>query len=132
MENAEQAIKLLREMKAMGIHLSVDDFGAGYSSLAYLRNLPVDCVKVDRAFIKDIPDKIDDMAISKTIIMLGQSLRLKVIAEGIETQEQFDFLMEHGCDEIQGYLFSKPLAAVKVVSFLECGCAKDRVLVFDL
>jgi diguanylate cyclase (GGDEF)-like protein/PAS domain S-box-containing protein len=114
MERPDQAIAVLEQLKAMGIHLSIDDFGTGYSSLAYLRKLPVDCVKIDRAFVKDIPTEADDMAISKSIIALGHSLRLTVVAEGVETREQLLFLRAHGCDEIQGYLCSKPMPAAGI------------------
>lgn len=118
MQNAEQAIKLLAEIKSLGIYLSIDDFGTGYSSLAYLRKFAVDCIKIDRAFIKDIPVEADDMAISSSIISLGHSLRLKVVAEGVETSEQLAFLKEMDCDEIQGYYFSKPLPAAEIPGFL--------------
>ena len=119
MENADEAISVLGKIKTMGVHLSIDDFGTGYSSLAYLRRLPVDCVKIDRAFVKDIPTEVDDMIISKSIIRLGHSLRLKVVAEGVETAEQFNFLKEEGCDEIQGYLISRPLPASELTALLE-------------
>jgi diguanylate cyclase (GGDEF)-like protein/PAS domain S-box-containing protein len=128
MDNPEQAIKVLDELRAMGIHLSIDDFGTGYSSLAYLRKLPVDCVKIDRSFIKDIPFEADDMAISKSIISLGHSLRLMVVAEGVENEEQLRFMQEQGCDEIQGYVFSKPLPAREVPDFLAWEGVASRLM----
>jgi diguanylate cyclase (GGDEF)-like protein len=119
MEHPDQAIEVLKQIKAMGIHLSIDDFGTGYSSLAYLRKLPVDCVKIDRAFVKDIPNEADDMAISQSIIALGHSLRLRVVAEGVETSAQLHFLKAHGCDEIQGYLCSTPMPAADISLLLK-------------
>jgi EAL domain-containing protein (putative c-di-GMP-specific phosphodiesterase class I) len=131
MQNAEQAIILLWKLKNMGIHLSIDDFGTGYSSLAYLKRLPVDCVKIDRSFIKDIPREVDDMAITTGIISLAHSLRLKVVAEGVETVEQYDFLRKNGCDEIQGYFFSKPLPVDEITALLEYDHHKSLVTVVE-
>ncbi|MES2104882.1 MAG: EAL domain-containing protein [Pseudomonadota bacterium] len=124
MHDAKHAIQILRQLKLLGIRLSIDDFGTGYSSLAYLRHLPVDCVKIDRSFIKDIPNEADDMAITTGIIGLAHCLRLDVVAEGIETADQLEFLKENGCDEIQGYFFSKPLPVAEVTSLLEHSCRK--------
>lgn len=131
MQNAEQAIMLLWKLKNMGIHLSIDDFGTGYSSLAYLKRLPVDCVKIDRSFIKDIPREVDDMAITTGIISLAHSLRLKVVAEGVETIEQYEFLRKNGCDEIQGYFFSKPLPVEEITALLEYDYHKFLVTVVE-
>ncbi len=110
MHDPERAVTLLTRLKAMGIHLSIDDFGTGYSSLSYLKRFPIDSVKIDRSFIHDIPGDADDAAITRAIIAMAHSLRLKVIAEGVETEEQLSFLRELGCDEMQGYYFSEPLA----------------------
>ena len=109
MHDPERAVKLLSRLKHMGIHLTIDGFGTGYSSLSYLKRFPLDSVKIDRCFIRDIPGDAGDAAITRAIIAMAHSLRLKVIAEGVETQAQLDFLREHGCDEMQGYHFSEPL-----------------------
>jgi EAL domain-containing protein (putative c-di-GMP-specific phosphodiesterase class I) len=95
----------------MGIRLSIDDFGTGYSNLSYLRQFPVYKLKIDRSFVQDLATNSDDAAIIGTIISMARSLNLKVIAEGVETEEQMSFLRTHHCDEIQGYYFSKPLMA---------------------
>jgi len=111
MEHAEQTVRTLHELKAMGVRVSIDDFGTGYSSLSYLKRFPIDSLKVDRSFIKDITIDSDDAAITRAIIAMAKSLRLEVVAEGVETAEQLNFLRLEGCELIQGYLFSKPLPA---------------------
>ncbi len=121
MSDSEGAVQALLEMKAHGIRLSVDDFGTGYSSLAYLKRFPLDALKIDRAFIRDVTTDADDATIALTIINLARSLQLKVVAEGVETQEQLEFLCEHGCDEIQGYYFSKPLPCEGITAALRAG-----------
>jgi diguanylate cyclase (GGDEF)-like protein len=131
MQNPERARETLQKLKAMGISLSMDDFGTGYSSLAYLKKFPIDCVKIDRSFIKDIPVDADDMAITKGVIALGHSLRLKVVAEGVETKEQQEFLQANDCDEMQGFLFSKPLPAEEVTTLLKNHVQKPRLTVVD-
>ncbi len=131
MQNAEHARETLEKLKAMGVSLSIDDFGTGYSSLAYLKRFPIDCIKVDRSFIKDIPVDADDMAITKGVIALGHSLRLKVVAEGVETKEQQEFLQANDCDEMQGFLFSKPLPAEEVTTLLKNHVQKPRLTVVD-
>ena len=108
-KDVDITINILNEMKEMGIHLSIDDFGTGYSSLNYLKRLPITTLKIDRSFINDIEDDPDGSAIVKAIIAMAQNLKLKTIAEGVETKEQLKFLCTYGCDEIQGYYFSKPL-----------------------
>ena len=112
MADVEKAIRILRNLKAQGVQLAIDDFGTGYSSLAYLRRFPLDVLKIDRSFVTDIvaEDGIA-AAIVNSIIMLAQALKLKVIAEGVETEAQSDYLREHGCTELQGYYFSRPLDA---------------------
>jgi diguanylate cyclase (GGDEF)-like protein/PAS domain S-box-containing protein len=131
MTNPEHATETLHKLKDMGINLSIDDFGTGYSSLAYLKRFPIDCIKIDRSFIKDIPTEPDDMAITKGVIALGHSLRLKVIAEGVETKEQQDFLRSNDCDEMQGFLFSKPLPAQEVTALLKSHSQKPNLNVVE-
>jgi diguanylate cyclase (GGDEF)-like protein/PAS domain S-box-containing protein len=109
MRDPESSVRLLHGLKAMGIRLSIDDFGTGYSSLAYLKRFPLDSLKIDRAFINDLPADSDDAAITQAIIGMAHSLRLTVIAEGVETEEQLHFLGVNGCDEMQGFYVSKPL-----------------------
>lgn len=109
MQNPELAIKLLNKLRRKGITISIDDFGTGYSSLAYLKKLPITKVKIDRSFVSDLPQDKDDAEITKAIISMSQSLNLSIIAEGIETQEQQDFVLQEGCKLIQGYHYSRPL-----------------------
>jgi EAL domain-containing protein (putative c-di-GMP-specific phosphodiesterase class I) len=109
MSNAEQSIATLQQLQALGIKISVDDFGTGYSSLAYLRRLPLDAVKIDRTFIGDITTNEDAASIALAIISMAQRLNLKVVAEGVETRAQLDFLRAHGCDEAQGYYLARPM-----------------------
>jgi len=111
MDDPAKVIELLGAIHERGIHIALDDFGTGHSSLAYLKRFPIDCLKVDRAFIKDMPDNLDDVAIAKTIVAMAQALGLTTVAEGVETEGQLSLLKEMGCDQIQGYLFSKPLSA---------------------
>lgn len=110
----------LNSIKAIGVvHIDIDDFGTGYSSLSYLKNLPISTVKIDQSFVHDLPHDKGDASIARAIIAMAHSLDLKVIAEGVENQQQFDFLQELDCDEIQGYLISKPLAAEDVVKLMK-------------
>lgn len=117
-ENIEQAIEILLELKEIGVSIAIDDFGTGYSSLSYLKEFPIDRLKIDRSFIKGIP-KEDDGVIASIIIKLARSLKLKVIAEGVETKEQLNFLDLRMCNEIQGYYFSKPLNESDIEKFLK-------------
>ena len=107
-EDVAQVIDKLLEVKEIGCNISIDDFGTGYSSLAYLRQFPIDKLKIDRAFVADIPDS-DDGVIAKSIILLAEQLGLDVLAEGIETAEQLEFLVRNGCNSFQGYYFAHPL-----------------------
>jgi EAL domain-containing protein (putative c-di-GMP-specific phosphodiesterase class I) len=109
MKNAEAAIGTLRELKAMGIKISIDDFGSGYSSLSYLKHLPIDILKIDQSFVRDMTSDPRDAAIVMAIIQLAHSLDLTVNAEGVETDEQLRFLRLLRCDEMQGFLFCRPL-----------------------
>jgi len=118
MSNQDHAEKVLNQLKALGFHLTMDDFGTGYSSLAYLKRFPFDSVKIDQSFVRGIPASRDDCAIVEAIIAMAHSLELKVVAEGVETQEQSEFLRELGCDQIQGYLFSKPIPSAEIVGLL--------------
>ncbi len=111
MENRHKAVEVLNNLRVQGVRLAIDDFGTGYSSLAYLKRFPVDVLKIDKSFIDDIPHLQDDMEITATIIAMGHTLGFKVLAEGVETQEQLAFLREKGCDAYQGYLTSKPVPA---------------------
>ena len=110
MHNAERAVKVLTAIKALGVRLAIDDFGTGYSSLAHLKRFPIDTLKVDRSFIREVPTDAEDRAIAEAIIAMGKTLSLTVVAEGVETPEQQAFLRERACDEMQGYYFSTPVA----------------------
>jgi diguanylate cyclase (GGDEF)-like protein/PAS domain S-box-containing protein len=112
MADVERAIGVLRELKALGVQLSIDDFGTGYSSLSYLKRFPIDVLKIDRSFVNDITTDPDDAAIVSTIVSLAHSLRLQVIAEGVETEAQLAYLRQHDCDQMQGYFFSPPVTAL--------------------
>jgi EAL domain-containing protein (putative c-di-GMP-specific phosphodiesterase class I) len=128
MHDAQQMIAMLQAIKRLGVQIAVDDFGTGYSSLSYLKRFPVDRLKVDRSFVKDINVDSDDAAIVRTIIALGHNLGLKVLAEGVETEEQIEFLSRYACDELQGFYFSRPIPAERFRGWLESartGLASD-------
>jgi diguanylate cyclase (GGDEF)-like protein/PAS domain S-box-containing protein len=118
MSDVTLAVELLHAMKALGINLSIDDFGTGYSSLSYLSRFPIDVLKIDRSFVAEITRDSNDAAIVASIIALAHNLKLAVIAEGVETEEQLDYLRRHGCDEMQGYYFSRPLPGAEFEALL--------------
>jgi len=119
MKNPEQSIEILQKINKLGISIAIDDFGTGYSSLAYLKKLPINKLKIDKSFVQNLPIDSEDAAITKTIISLCESLNLKVIAEGVETQEQQDFIVESGCKFIQGYHYSRPISADDMTKLLQ-------------
>ena len=121
MTDVERAIGVLRNLKSLGVKLSIDDFGTGYSSLSYLKRFPIDVLKIDQSFVRDIALDAEDAAIAAAIISLAHSLRLHVIAEGVETEAQLTFLRRHGCDQMQGYYFSRPIPAADLQRMLAAG-----------
>lgn len=126
MHEPAQAVVTLEHFRAYGLRLSVDDFGTGYSSLSYIRRFPLNALKVDRAFVRDLATNADDMAITLAIISMAHSLKLKVVAEGVETTDQLDLLTDAGCDEIQGFYFSQPVPAQEMERMLREGVALQR------
>jgi EAL domain-containing protein (putative c-di-GMP-specific phosphodiesterase class I) len=118
MLNVERAIRVLDAIQSRGVRIAIDDFGAGYSSMSMLKRIPVDTIKIDRSFVRDLPDSSEDKAIAEAIINLGKALGLTIVAEGVETAEQDKFLRDHACDEIQGFLFSHPVPPEKIVELL--------------
>jgi len=118
MRDVSRTTEVLSQLRQLGVKVAIDDFGTGYSSLAYLRNLPISRLKIDRMFVLDAPIKDNDAAITQTIVALAESLKLDVLAEGVETQAQSDFLLDLGCHAAQGYWFSEPLLAGPFEDFL--------------
>jgi len=119
MENIDSVIAILDKLKSMGISIAMDDFGTGYSSLSYLRRLPIDTVKIDKSFVREIPDSTEDANIAQAIIAMAQSLNLSLIVEGVENVRQMNFFRQHGVNIVQGYLFSKPVEAFEILKMLE-------------
>ncbi len=119
MQDIERTIVILKELHAMGIGISIDDFGTGYSSLAYLNRLPLNTLKIDQSFIQNITTSADGREITRAIIALGHNLNLKVLAEGVETNEQLQWLKSSGCVYIQGYYYCRPLPAAQLLSELQ-------------
>jgi EAL domain-containing protein (putative c-di-GMP-specific phosphodiesterase class I) len=117
-DDPENAAATLTRLKDMGVTISLDDFGTGYSSLSYLKRFPIDILKIDRAFVRDIATDPDDAAIVTAIITMAQSLKLEVVAEGVETHQQLAFLRARGCHAAQGYLFGKPMPAERIEEWL--------------
>jgi len=120
MADAQKSAVVLQELKALGVHLEIDDFGTGYSSLSRLQRFPVDTLKIDRAFISRMDSDLETHEIVRTIVMLARNLGLRVVAEGVETEDQVEMLKRVSCKLAQGYLFSKPVAPHTVESLLEC------------
>ncbi|MBV8062917.1 MAG: EAL domain-containing protein [Nevskia sp.] len=119
MQDAKTTIATLKRFKDMGMTISIDDFGTGYSSLAYLKRFPIDTLKIDRSFVRDILIDADDCAIVDAVMSLGRALDLRVVAEGVETDEQFDYLLRRGCDRMQGFLFSQPIPPEEFLKLIE-------------
>ena len=119
LQNVAQGASVLNELKALGVSLAIDDFGTGYSSLSRLKHLPIDTLKIDRSFVKELPINQDDGAIASAVIAMGHSLNLRVIAEGTETKEQIHFLKDQGCDEVQGFLLSQPIPAQQIPHIMQ-------------
>ena len=118
MNNKDEIITILDKFREMGIKISIDDFGTGYSSLSYLKRFPLDYLKIDRSFVMDIGHDTDDEAITSAIIAMAHSLNLKVIAEGVENEQQLEFLQRQGCNQYQGYYFSPPVPAEEMINYL--------------
>jgi diguanylate cyclase (GGDEF)-like protein len=126
MRDLNQAVERMRELKAMGVTLSIDDFGTGYSSLSALKSFPISTLKIDKSFVRDLATSSDDQAIALAVISLGHRMHLRVIAEGVETVEQRDFLRANDCDEMQGYLFSPPVPAERITELLQAQQRQPR------
>lgn len=118
MDVESSVIDKLYALRSAGIALAIDDFGTGYSSMSYLKTFPINCIKIDRSFVSDLPQNQEDAAITKAIIAMAKALKMQVIAEGIENLEQGHFLRDNGCDMSQGYYYSKPASAEHIKSML--------------
>ena len=129
MKRAESASSVLKTLRAKGVQIAVDDFGTGYSSLSYLRRFPIDALKIDQSFVRQINSAPDDTTIVTAVIGMGRSLKLRVVAEGVETQEQLEFLRAHQCEEAQGYYFSRPVAPRQFGILLKSGIPEPAVIV---
>jgi EAL domain-containing protein (putative c-di-GMP-specific phosphodiesterase class I) len=124
MKRAESAATVLQTLRAAGVQIAVDDFGTGYSSLSYLRKFPIDALKIDQSFVRQITTSPDETSIVTAVISMGRSLKLRVIAEGVETEEELAFLQAHHCDEAQGYFFSRPVPPQQFAKLLEAGVSE--------
>jgi diguanylate cyclase (GGDEF)-like protein len=127
MQDPEEAVKLMHKLRAMGVRLTIDDFGTGYSSLGYLKRFPINSLKVDRSFVRDLAHSPDDIAITRAVIAMAHSLQMSVIAEGVELKEQFDVLRSEGCDEFQGYLCRPPLAENELITFVRQNATRSEL-----
>lgn len=121
LERGGEVAPVLKQLREMGITLSIDDFGTGYSSLGHLKNFPINCFKIDKSFVDGLPDSVQDAAIVKTILTLGENLNVEVVVEGVETLAQRDFLTSIGAKTIQGYCYDKPLSVEKITERLKIG-----------
>jgi EAL domain-containing protein (putative c-di-GMP-specific phosphodiesterase class I) len=128
MKHAASAAAILQTLRESGIRVTIDDFGTGYSSLSYLRKFPVDALKIDQSFIRQISTTGDDTVIMKAVIGMGRSLKLRVIAEGVETLEELAFLRAYRCDEAQGYYFSRPVPPQQFAMLLRSGIPETAVV----
>jgi len=129
MKRAESAAAVLKSLRAKGVQIAVDDFGTGYSSLSYLRKFPIDALKIDQSFVRQITSAPDDTSIVTAVISMGRSLKLRVVAEGVETREELAFLQTHLCDEAQGYYFSSPVVPQQFARLLRTGISDPAVVV---
>jgi len=118
MRNVARAIRVLDAIQSRGIRIAIDDFGTGHSSMSLMKQFPIDTIKIDRSFVRDLAEDPEDQAIAQAIISMGKALGMTVVAEGVETVEQQTFLREQGCDEMQGYLISKPVPAREFAELL--------------
>jgi EAL domain-containing protein (putative c-di-GMP-specific phosphodiesterase class I) len=118
MLDVPKAVKVLAALRKMGVRIAIDDFGTGYSSLSTLEKFPIDTIKVDRSFIRDLPENTGNKAITEAVITMGKNLGMTVVAEGVETQDQLEFLRDHACDQLQGYYFNKPMPADMFAEFV--------------
>jgi EAL domain-containing protein (putative c-di-GMP-specific phosphodiesterase class I) len=125
MKRAEATESILKTLRARGVKVAVDDFGTGYSSLSYLRRLPIDALKIDQSFVRQITTDPDETTIVTAVIGMGRSLKLRVVAEGVETQQQLAFLQQHECDEAQGYYFSRPVIPQQFAKLLQLGISNS-------
>jgi EAL domain-containing protein (putative c-di-GMP-specific phosphodiesterase class I) len=119
MQNVARAVRVLDAIQSRGIHIAIDDFGTGYSSMSLMKQFPIDTIKIDRSFVRDLAKDLEDQAITQAIISMGKALGMTVVAEGGETIEQQAFLRRHACDEMQGYLFSKPVPPDGIANLLQ-------------
>jgi EAL domain-containing protein (putative c-di-GMP-specific phosphodiesterase class I) len=124
MKRVDSTGSILKTLRASGVQVAVDDFGTGYSSLSYLRKFPIDALKIDQSFVRQITTAPDETTIVTAVISMGRSLKLRVVAEGVETQEELAFLQAHQCDEAQGYFFSRPLPPEQFAKLLETGLSE--------
>jgi EAL domain-containing protein (putative c-di-GMP-specific phosphodiesterase class I) len=127
MTRAESTASILSNLRGLGVRVAADDFGTGYSSLSYIRKFPLDALKIDQSFIRQITTIPDETTVVRAIISMGQNLDLRVIAEGVETQDQFEFLKAHGCNEAQGYYFSRPVPAEQFAKLLRVNGSVESI-----